>query len=185
MTGPADRERVKAEAVADLRAALSDGTDVAAALRSCWYRHPLFASTLMGEAVRLRFEPGCDVRLVTRFVARMRAGYDGKADNFPRREAEAVIRACLGELELLDAVPPSRFSYPELGIAILGGLFQEWQPGDLEIADLFLQVDQALQAVIWGFPELESNEDDWFALGMHISPFAAPLADSLWREKDE
>jgi hypothetical protein len=54
MNDGADRKRIKAKAVA----ALSKRAGVAAAVRSCWYRHPLFASTLTGEVVRLRFEPG-------------------------------------------------------------------------------------------------------------------------------
>lgn len=170
-----DRQLVKAEAISALRVALLGGECIADALRACWYRHPLFASTLMSESLRLRFPPECDLRLVTAFVARIRASRPDELGSFPSREAEAVIRACLGELALLDEVPPSQFSYPELGIAILGELFCEWRPGAAELLGWFEHVEQAMQMMQEFFPALESSEHDWFTEGMHQSPFAAPL----------
>jgi hypothetical protein len=44
---------------------------------------------------------------------------------FPAREAEALIRAALGEKFLLESVHPDDFSYPEIEISVLAGLFQE------------------------------------------------------------
>lgn len=178
MSDGADRELIKAAVLSGLRAALAEGAELADALRACWYRHPLFASTLLSESLRLRFDVGGDVRLVTGFVARIRSAQGGKAGGFPAREAEAVIRACLGEVGLLEAVPASQFSYPELGIAILDRLFQEWQPSGTEVEGLFEQIDQALEVMLMGFPELAPGEDNWFATGMHDSPFSVPLRTS-------
>jgi len=174
--GP-DRDSVKAGAVAALRAALIDGEGVAEALRGCWYRNPLFASTLLSESVRLRFARDCDVRLITGFIARIRSSRRAVPLGFPSREAEALIRACLGEVALLEAVDPSVLSYPELGIAILGRLFEEWRPGGAEVRSLFQQVDAALPAMHELFPGLGPGEEDWFAAGMHESPFAALVGE--------
>ena len=166
------RHAVKADAVAGLRNALVSGAGIADSVRACWYRHPLFASTLMSESLRLRYSPGCDIRLVTAFVARIRNSCGGPPGGFPSREAEAVIRACLGEVAMLDAVPPAQFSYPEIGIAILSQLLTEWRPGRDEVLGWFEQVEAAMEMMIEGFPALGRDEDDWFAAAMHQSPFA-------------
>jgi hypothetical protein len=110
-------------------------------------------------------------RAVSRMVSRIRPGEPG----FPRREVEAVIRATLGETMFFDLVHPCQFSYPEIGIAVLDTLFREWQPGDAEIGSLFRQVHEVLAAVSELSPELVPVEKDWFAAGMHESPFAFPL----------
>jgi hypothetical protein len=102
----------------------------------------------------------------------------------PSREAEALIRACLGEVELLDAVQPSEFSYPEIGIAIVSRLYDEWQPSLPQIYDIFQQTEDALQVALRHIPELVPGEEDWFAAGMPTSPFAAFLGD-LTRPADE
>lgn len=164
----------KDEAVAGLRSALLAGAGVADALRACWYGHPLFASALLGESVRLRFDRDADIRLVTRFVSRIRQSRRIDDSGSPSREAEAVVRACLGEVELLEAVDPSVFSYQELGIAICTRLFEEWQPGRAEVESLLGQVESALLAMSEVSPVLQAQEDAWFAAGMHLSPFALP-----------
>lgn len=166
-----DAGQTGAEAVAGLRAALIRSDGVADALRVCWYRNPLVASTLMSESLRRRFPPGCDLRLVTAFTARIRGD---RGTGFPGREAEAVIRGCLGETRLLDAVHPGQFSYPELGIAILGRLFAEWCPGEAELREWFEHVKEATRAMREHCPSLADGEPDW----MYQSPFAAPLREA-------
>jgi hypothetical protein len=180
MSQEAEAERVKADAVAALRAALLSGQGVADAVRVCWYRNPLFASTLMSESLRLRFAPGCDLRLVTAFVARIRAVH---GEGFPGREAEAVIRACLGETGLLDAVHPGRLSYPEIGIAVLDRLFAEWHPDEGELREWFGHVERATAEMTEASPSLRVGEADWFAEGMHELPFAAPQGETWWGEE--
>ena len=172
MIKESDRQSAKVQAVADLLAALVSGEGVAGAIRACWYRHPLFASTLMSESMRRQFPPGCDLRLVTAFVSRIRSSRPLVPGSFPSRETEAVIRACLGELNLLDEVHPARFNYPEIGIDVLGELFEEWRPDAEEIMQWFEHVQQATRAMGDAFPELESGEAGWFTAGMHQSPFA-------------
>ena len=179
MTEEPEPALVKTEAVARLRAALAAGEGVTEAVRACWYCHPLFASVLMSESLRLVFGTGCDIRLVTAFVVRVREAEGGVPGGFPSREAEALIRACLGEVALLEAVHPGEVSYPELGIAILSMLFREWRPGPAEVASWFGHVESALQAMMEGAPGLGTGEEDWFAAGMHQSPFAVLPGDPM------
>lgn len=101
------------------------GDGVADALRGCWYRSPVFAATLFTESVRLRFGKGCDVRVITRFVSRIGSAHPVGGLGFPSREAEALIRGCLGEPAMFAEVHPGQFSYPEIGIAVLARLFEE------------------------------------------------------------
>jgi hypothetical protein len=76
---------------------------------------------------------------------------------------------------LFDAVHPGQFSYPEIGIAVLDRLFLEWRPDGAEIDTIFRRVYEVQAAVHELSPELGSAEDDWFAAGMHESPFAGPM----------
>jgi hypothetical protein len=177
------REQVKAEAAAGLRVALLSIHSVGDAVRACWYRNPSFASALMVESLRLRFGEGCDVRLITAFVARIRAAQGGPPGAFPSREAEALIRAYLGELALLDAVDPATFSYPDLGIAVLDRLFEEWQPTAAEVSDLFDRTAAVQHQMTVLLPELELAEEGWFAAGLPDSPLAAPSA--TWVPRDD
>jgi hypothetical protein len=172
----ADFEAVRAEAVSALAAALARQEGAGAALRWCWYRNPVFAAVLFTQAVQWWFGAGCDVRVVTRFVGRVRASRPAEPLSFPSREAEALIRAGLGEVALLEAVDPERISYPEIGIAVLEGLFAEWQPGPDQVARLFSQVEAVMQAARELSPGLDAAQEDWFAAGMHDSPLAALLA---------
>jgi hypothetical protein len=162
-------------AVAGLRAALIGGAGVGEALRLCCYRHPSFMSTLLTESVRERFGPNCDIRDITRFVARVAAGRDPAQLGFPRREAEAVIRAVLGELNFLDEVDPAQFSYIEIGIAVMTQLFAEWRPDPVEMASLFARAEAVLAEARAMSPVMDEVERDWQASDMPNSPFAFPI----------
>lgn len=166
----ADQEEVKAAAVAGLRTALTSAAGVPEALRASWYRNPAFSSALFIEAVRRFFGAAPDIRAITGLVSRIRPGEPG----FPRREAEAVIRAALGETMFFDSVHPAQFSYPEMGIAVLDRLFLEWRPSGAEIGSMFRRAQEMQAAAREVSPELAPAEDDWFAAGMHESPFAFP-----------
>jgi hypothetical protein len=167
-----DPDQVKAEAVRRLRQALVTTSDIASALRWSWYRNPVFSTALFTESVRQWFGAGCDVRALTRFVGRARAVLSEEASGFPSREAEALLRAALGEVGLLDAVDPGQFSYPELAIVLLGQLFREWQPTPEQVNRLFDRVALVARGTT---PALQPLEEDWFAAGMPDSPFAVPL----------
>jgi hypothetical protein len=132
----------------------------------------------MCETLRLIFGTSGDIRKVTAFVARIRTRKAQPRGSFPSRETEAVIRACLGEVGLLDAVPPDRFSYPEIGITVLSQLFDEWQPNLPQIRDIFERTEKALELALEYIPELTTGEEDWFAAGMDRSPFAVYLGRS-------
>ncbi len=129
---------------------------------------------LMEEALRLRFGPDCNVRLITAFVARIRDSRGDPPGGFPSRETEALIRANLGELALLDAVDPGRLSYAEFGVAILDNLFQEWRPDPAAAADLFERAGKVRREMDEGSPLVAQAEEEWFEGGMPDSPFAAP-----------
>jgi len=98
---------------------------------------------------------------------------------------EAVIRAALGETMFFDSVHPGQFSYPEIGIAVLDRLFLEWRPSGAEIDSLFRRVQEAQVAVHEMSPELAPAEDEWFAAGMHESPFAFPMDAGPVRRLEE
>jgi hypothetical protein len=167
-----ERDAVKAEALARVRAALVTGEGIGAALRWCWYRNPLFAATLFTEAVRTRFGRDCDVRDLTRFIARhCPAGPAGSA-GFPAREAEALMRAALGEAALFSEVDPGHFSYPEICITLTGALLREWRPGPEEAGRHLDRVADTVRAAHDLSPGLAPAEEDWFAASMHDSPFA-------------
>jgi hypothetical protein len=168
---PRDQEAVKDEAVAELGAALRNAVGIPEALRACWYRNPVFSSALFIEAVRARFGEKSDIRAITRFLTRIRE------PGFPYREAEAVMRAALGETSLFEYVHPAQLSYPEIGIAVLGVLFQERRPGCAEVERMFHRVEEVLVDMHVTSPGLALAEDDWFVAGMHESPFANPIGE--------
>lgn len=164
-----ERDAVKADAVAVLRTALITGEDVPAALRWCWYRNLAYGAALFTETVRARFARDCDIRDLTVFIGRHQEA------GFPSREAEALMRAALGEVAMFDAVDPGQFSYPEIAIAVLGWLFTEWRPGADDVAALLDRVEVNYRVGQETTPWMAAAEGDWFDAGMHESPFAWPL----------
>ncbi|HEY1919862.1 MAG TPA: hypothetical protein VGH27_30185 [Streptosporangiaceae bacterium] len=179
-----DHDLVRTEAVNALRRALQDAATAGDALRWCWYRNPMFSSALFTEAVQQFFGPGCDVRVITRFVARIASSRPPTGVGFASREAEAFIRAMLGEVALLDEVHPAQFSYAELGIAVLERLFAEWRPGSAELDALFARAESVGIAAQEVDSTLRPAESDWFAAGMHESPFAFPTSAPAPAEED-
>lgn len=167
----ADHETVREQAVSALRAALVSGMGVADAFRRCWYRHPVFATALFVESACQRFGTHPDIRAITSFVAAIRESRRGAGLGFPCREAEALIRAALGEAELMDAVHPGQFSYPEIGIAVLVMLYDEMGFSTTEWEPLLERASATLEKAHCYSQELSSSEGEWFALGMPDSPF--------------
>jgi hypothetical protein len=55
---------------------------------------------------------------------------------------------------------------------VLGRLFLEWQPCRAEVQTLFDRVGSVLLTARELSPELGPAEYEWFAEGMHESPFA-------------
>lgn len=172
-----ERDAIKADALSVLRTALVAGDGIGEALRWCWYRNPAFSATLFTETVRTRFRRDCDVKDLTSFIARHRPQ---GSSCFPVREAEALMRAALGEVMFFDEVHPGRFSYPEIGIALLGALFGECRPGRAEIDDLIGQVKGTMQTAQEFTPGLRLAEEDWFAAEMHESPFTCWVDEDLY-----
>lgn len=88
------------------------------------------------------------------------------------RETEAVIRSALGEAAFAGEVHPGRFSYAEIGIAVLGRLLEDQRLSRGEVEELFGRVDEMRRAEHDLFPVLGVLQDAWFRVGMHASPFA-------------
>src|SRR5258708_11963463 len=113
--------------------------------------------------MRNRFGPQPDIRNITSFLAGIRTTKnEGSAAGFPYREAEAMIRAVLGEVFLLDSVHPGKYSYPEIGITVVTGFLEE---GRLSLNEWESLLKRAQLLVENGFelaPELAFAEDDWF-----------------------
>jgi hypothetical protein len=136
MTYVAESTAVRARAVLDLRAALTGQGRVDAALRACCYRNPIFFAGLFHESMAERFGAACDIREITASVARIRAARGPEAAGFPSREAEAFIRAMLGDALMSEQLDPYAVSYPEIAIAVMTRLVGEWQPSTSEVTAL-------------------------------------------------
>lgn len=168
-----DREDVKAEAVAGLRLALMSELDVSGALRRCWYRNPMFTGMLFIASVGRRFGSRPDIRIITSFLAGIRRNREeASLPGFPCREAEALVRAALGETQFLEAVSQGNVLYPEIGIAVLEEIFRERSFGPDEWESLLNRAKLALDEGSQSIPAMNLAEDDWFASGIHDSPFA-------------
>ncbi|HEY1919570.1 MAG TPA: hypothetical protein VGH27_28700 [Streptosporangiaceae bacterium] len=144
----------------------------------------MFSSALFIESVQQFFGPGCDIRVITSFVARISSSRSSTDVGFAAREAEAFIRGVLGEVALLEEVHPAQFSYAEMGIAILERLFAEWRLDSSAVDALFAQVEAVRIAARDLNPELAPAENDWFTAGMHESPFASLPAEALAQEEE-
>lgn len=119
-----------------------------------------------------------DIREITKFVARVRQGLPDAGVGFPSRQAEAIIRGSLGEVAFMDHVHTRDVSYPEIGIAVLGRLVGEWQPGPAEVDAMFRQVGEVLGEAPQIMPDLAQIEAHWFESGMDRSPFAVLAEDA-------
>lgn len=166
------RTAVKARAVRELRAALTGQGRIDAALRACCYRSPIFFAGLFHESMTERFGEACDIRQITAFVARIRDARGPEAAGFPSREAEALIRAMLGDALMSEQLDPHAVSYPEIAIAVMIRLLAEWQPSTGEVTALMAR-SEAFATERGRQPLLAEQEDLWFAAGMPDSPFAA------------
>jgi hypothetical protein len=80
---------------------------------------------------------------------------------------------------------PARFNYPEICISLLEALFQEWQLGPDEVAELLARAEAAVAAGHDIWPEIRGAEDVWLAMGMHESPFASWVDDQDDRPSPE
>lgn len=175
MADSGDVEALKSGAVSGLHQALIAGQGVPEAVRRCCYEHPAFFSALFTEAVRRWFRADGDLREITAFVTWVAAAQDAGDLWFPRREAEAVIRAVLGEVAYFDYVHPGQFSYAEIAVAVLSGLFAEHRPNAEEAGRLLVNAEQAVAVGLEAVPGAAAVEEEWFREGMHLSPFAVPM----------
>lgn len=165
------QQAAKVQAIADLRAALLAWTDLPAALRSCCYRNPVYFALLFCGFMDQRFRRDADIREITAFVARIRRWRSSAGQEFPSREAEALIRLGLGDPAMAGLVDPYVFSYLEIELTVLGCLFTEWRPDPDQLAASFARADELL-AERANLPQIAEAESRWFAAGFSQSPFA-------------
>jgi hypothetical protein len=131
----------------------------------------MFFVGLFHESMVERFGKDCDIREITAFVARIRDARGAEAAGFPSREAEAYIRAMLGDGLMSEQLDPYAVSYPEIAIAVMTRLLDEWQPSASEVTALMAR-SEAFAAERGRQPLLAEQENLWFAAGMPDSPFA-------------
>jgi cytochrome c-type biogenesis protein CcmH/NrfG len=170
---PARCARPAAEAAEQaLRNAVLARTAVGSAVRCCFYQNPVFTIGLFVEMTRRRFGTGYDAGSVARFVAGVHEhSTQSFPEGFPRREAEALVRAVLGEVAFLASRP--QLDEGEVCITLLDAMLAGWQPGEAELDSMFDAV-RALTAEGRGaFAGLRSAEDWWFAHGVPGLPFAS------------
>lgn len=119
-----------------LLAALTGTGQVHAALRACCYRNPMFFAGLFHESMAERFGEACGICRIAAFVARIHDARGPRGCRVPSREAEALIRAMLGDGLVSEQVDPYTVSYPEIAIAVMTRLLAEWQPNVGEVTAL-------------------------------------------------
>ncbi|GAB3799335.1 hypothetical protein [Micromonospora zhanjiangensis] len=91
-------------------------------------------------AVGNRFGAAPDLNAITRFVSDTRARYvDGK--DLPALETEALIRAAVGEPELLDTLSPE--VYIPAQIVVLGTLLRDDMHSEEQLETFINEVEQA------------------------------------------
>ena len=166
------------EAVEKLRTALLSGQDIPAAVRWCFYRNPAFCSTLFVVSVRRWFSPDRGIRDITDFTTSIKASRPAGVVSFPAMEAEALIRYARGETYLFDDLDPAALTYSEITVVVLAALFEQWHPNPDEVAGLLAETTAHLPALT------ESSLtkpiiDDWYELGMHMSPLASVATSGL------
>jgi hypothetical protein len=116
------------------------------------YDFPMLLAALRGAA-RRRFADLSDLREVTRWIGATSAAWDveGRVRRLPPREAEAVIRAVMGEPHLLAAVEPS------VGIRvwpILRALLRDVAESPAHAQALLAQAERDARTIAAGEPEL-------------------------------
>jgi hypothetical protein len=94
--------------------------------------------SVVGLLVRRRFRPGTDVRELHRYVSAIQAGLEPD-ETLAVREAEAYLRARLGEPYLLTDVDPDRMGEP-LG-ELLWQLAQDVPLTESDVDDLVVQAE--------------------------------------------
>jgi hypothetical protein len=88
-------------------------------------------------AVHRRFPEDYDPRDITQFVANIRSQYRG-GEELPAFELERLIRAALGEPDLMDSISPE-VSIPAQ-IVILGTLLQDESMTEAQLEDFIKEV---------------------------------------------
>ena len=99
-----DLDLVDTGAVAGLRATLLAGAGIEQALWRLESCYPSFWLALFTGVLQRWFGPGCDVRKVTAFTARVARRQAEAGVLFDARQAEALIRVALGEVALVSAL---------------------------------------------------------------------------------
>jgi hypothetical protein len=107
--------------------------------RTGWAGGSQMISAAFAIAVSRRFRPGQDVRDITRFVADTRARYHGGA-TLSALDMEAMIRAVLGEADLVDGIAPeSAFSAQ---LVILGTLLHDEDFSEPQLEEFIRDVEE-------------------------------------------
>jgi hypothetical protein len=143
-----DPRGMPADPVTALRAALVSGTNLAAAVRQAMYKNPALTAALYTESVGRWFEPGYDIRDVTRFTARIKATrLTAGPTGYQPREAELMIRIALGENVLIQDLDPDKVDVAEIVIAVLTGMLAERPPSPAELDALLARAQTVINTI--------------------------------------
>ncbi len=90
-------------------------------------------------AVHRRFQPGQDLRDIARFVSATRAEYE-EGEKLPALDMEGIIRAALGETDLMDSVDPGISL--QVQIVLLGTLLQDENLTEAQLEQFIKDVEE-------------------------------------------
>lgn len=106
-----------------------------------WAGAPQVIGVAFGLAVHRRFQPNGDLHDVKKFVAETRSRYqDGK--DLPALAMEGLIRAALGEADLMDEIDPEVAFTAQ--ILILGTLLEDENLTDAQLEQFIQEVETAV-----------------------------------------
>lgn len=91
-------------------------------------------------AVHRRFRRGQDLRDISNFVAETRSRYEG-GNELPALAMEGLVRAALGEVDLMDEINPD--NYLPAQIVILGTILQDENLTDDQLDEFVRDVEEA------------------------------------------
>jgi hypothetical protein len=107
--------------------------------RTGWAGGSQMMSAAFAVAVTRRFKPDTEVRAITAYVSDVRGRYrDGKS--LPAMDLEAMIRAVLGEADLIDNLAPEAAFAAQL--ALLSALLDDADYDETQLEAFIKEVEQ-------------------------------------------
>jgi tetratricopeptide (TPR) repeat protein len=125
-----------AEAVASLRSAIAAGKGVGDALRAGFARNVAFFNIFFLGVLLHQFGDQPDPQEITAFMERMCEGRSREQLGFEPREAEALIRAAFGDLELARKMGQARLTSTAIPVTVIENILAASPPTPVELDEL-------------------------------------------------